>query len=104
MSVVKKIAHSPLSLLQVYLHNNNNSMRIRFGASLTSNNASTSTEATRAAVVPAARRTASLTSPATRIIGFSEAPRTRDREQGKLELLFYIFICLPTQVEQAQNA
>ncbi|XP_049887404.1 E3 ubiquitin-protein ligase UBR5 isoform X3 [Pectinophora gossypiella] len=55
--------------------------QLRFGASLTSNNASTSTsESSRAA--PAARRTTSFTSPATRIIGFSEGPRARDREQG----------------------
>ncbi|XP_052753603.1 E3 ubiquitin-protein ligase UBR5 [Galleria mellonella] len=56
--------------------------QLRFGASLTSNNAgNASTDSSRASV-PAARRTTSFTSPATRIIGFSEGPRSRDREQG----------------------
>lgn len=54
-----------------------------FGASLTSNNASTSTGDSGRSAAPAARRTTSLTSPATRIIGFSEGPRARDREPGK---------------------
>ncbi|CAH0698940.1 unnamed protein product [Spodoptera exigua] len=56
--------------------------QLRFGASLTSNNASTSTGDSGRAAAPAARRTTSLTSPATRIIGFSEGPRARDREPG----------------------
>ncbi|XP_060810644.1 E3 ubiquitin-protein ligase UBR5 isoform X1 [Amyelois transitella] len=59
--------------------------QLRFGASLTSNNASSSStgESSRSSA-PAARRTTSLTSPATRIIGFGgpEVPRSRDREQG----------------------
>ncbi|XP_022827528.1 E3 ubiquitin-protein ligase UBR5 isoform X2 [Spodoptera litura] len=56
--------------------------QLRFGASLTSNNASTSTGDSARSAAPAARRTTSLTSPATRIIGFSEGPRARDREPG----------------------
>ncbi|XP_030027136.2 E3 ubiquitin-protein ligase UBR5 isoform X2 [Manduca sexta] len=56
--------------------------QLRFGASLTSNNAGTSGTDTNRSSVPATRRTPSLTSPATRIIGFSEGPRARDREQG----------------------
>ncbi|XP_072935848.1 E3 ubiquitin-protein ligase hyd isoform X3 [Epargyreus clarus] len=55
--------------------------QLRFGASLTSNNASTSTGETSRTTAPSARRTTSFTSPATRIIGFSEGPRARDREQ-----------------------
>ncbi|XP_069354271.1 E3 ubiquitin-protein ligase UBR5 isoform X7 [Maniola hyperantus] len=57
--------------------------QLRFGASLTSNNASTSSGETRSSA-PAARRATSLTltSPVTRIIGFTEGPRARDREQG----------------------
>lgn len=55
--------------------------QLRFGASLTSNNAGTATgDVGRAATT---RRT-TLTSPATRIIGFSEGPRVRDREQVRL--------------------
>lgn len=47
---------------------------------MTSNNASTSsTDTGRSSTT---RRAASLASPATRIIGFSEGPRARDREQG----------------------
>ncbi|CAB3231410.1 unnamed protein product [Arctia plantaginis] len=57
--------------------------QLRFGASLTSNNASTSSTDTGRSNTT--RRTASLTSPATRIIGFSEGPRARDREQGSVE-------------------
>ncbi|XP_026726187.1 E3 ubiquitin-protein ligase UBR5 isoform X6 [Trichoplusia ni] len=56
--------------------------QLRFGASLTSNNAGTSTGEGGRAAAPAARRTTSLPSPATRIMGFSEGPRARDREQG----------------------
>ncbi|XP_053600812.1 E3 ubiquitin-protein ligase UBR5 [Plodia interpunctella] len=59
--------------------------QLRFGASLTTNNASSSStgESSRT-TAPAARRTTSFTSPATRIIGFGgpEVPRSRDREQG----------------------
>ncbi|RVE52936.1 hypothetical protein evm_002413 [Chilo suppressalis] len=55
--------------------------QLRFGASLTSNNASTSVTEGRPNA-PAARRATSFTSPVTRIIGFSEGPRARDREQG----------------------
>lgn len=63
-------------LNQCYIFNLN-----RFGASLTSNNANTSSGESRTSA-PAARRTTSYTSPATRIIGFSEGPRARDRDQG----------------------
>ncbi|XP_035430151.1 E3 ubiquitin-protein ligase UBR5 isoform X5 [Spodoptera frugiperda] len=59
--------------------------QLRFGASLTSNNASTSTGDSGRSAAPAARRTTSLTSPATRIIGFSEGPRARDREPVGVE-------------------
>ncbi|XP_063372511.1 LOW QUALITY PROTEIN: E3 ubiquitin-protein ligase hyd [Cydia amplana] len=56
--------------------------QLRFGASLTSNNVSTTTVESGRPNAPAVRRATSFTSPATRIIGFSEGPRTRDREQG----------------------
>ncbi|KAJ2943793.1 hypothetical protein O0L34_g8113 [Tuta absoluta] len=56
--------------------------QLRFGASLTSNNASTSQPESTSRAAPAARRATSFSSPATRIIGFSEGPRARDREQG----------------------
>ncbi|XP_041974178.1 E3 ubiquitin-protein ligase hyd isoform X2 [Aricia agestis] len=56
--------------------------QLRFGASLTSNNAGSSSSDAGRSAVPAARRTISLTSPTTRIIGFTEGPRARDREQG----------------------
>ncbi|XP_038209535.1 E3 ubiquitin-protein ligase hyd [Zerene cesonia] len=55
--------------------------QLRFGASLTSNNASTTTPETGRAAAPTTRRT-TFTTPATRIIGFSEGPRARDRDQG----------------------
>ncbi|XP_026324159.1 E3 ubiquitin-protein ligase UBR5 isoform X3 [Hyposmocoma kahamanoa] len=55
--------------------------QLRFGASLTSNNAGTSTAETSRVAAPAARRTTSFPSPATRIISFTEGPRARDREQ-----------------------
>ncbi|GBP22899.1 E3 ubiquitin-protein ligase hyd [Eumeta japonica] len=57
--------------------------QLRFGASLTSNNANgSSAENASRGNVPAGRRTRSFTPP-TRIIGFSEAPRVRDREQAR---------------------
>ncbi|XP_028164187.1 E3 ubiquitin-protein ligase UBR5 isoform X5 [Ostrinia furnacalis] len=56
--------------------------QLRFGASLTTNNASTSSTDSGRPNAPAARRVTSFSSPATRIIGFSEGPRARDREQG----------------------
>ncbi|XP_045489439.1 E3 ubiquitin-protein ligase hyd isoform X4 [Pieris rapae] len=56
--------------------------QLRFGASLTSNNASTSTAEPSRAAAPTTRRATTFTTPATRIIGFSEAPRVRERDQG----------------------
>ncbi|CAG4963257.1 unnamed protein product [Parnassius apollo] len=56
--------------------------QLRFGASLTSNNTGNSNADNNRSNTTTARRTTSFTSPATRIIGFSEGPRTRDREQG----------------------
>ncbi|XP_037871964.1 E3 ubiquitin-protein ligase hyd isoform X5 [Bombyx mori] len=57
--------------------------QLRFGASLTSNNAGSSSGDTgRSNTTTTRRTTTSLASLATRIIGFSEGPRTRDREQG----------------------
>ncbi|XP_068628932.1 E3 ubiquitin-protein ligase hyd isoform X10 [Battus philenor] len=56
--------------------------QLRFGASLTSNNAGNVNAETNRTNATTTRRTTSFTSPATRIIGFSEGPRARDREQG----------------------
>ncbi|XP_045510523.1 E3 ubiquitin-protein ligase UBR5 isoform X7 [Colias croceus] len=55
--------------------------QLRFGASLTSNNANTTTPDSGRPAAPTTRRT-TFTTPATRIIGFSEGPRARDRDQG----------------------
>ncbi|KAJ0181281.1 hypothetical protein K1T71_003366 [Dendrolimus kikuchii] len=56
--------------------------QLRFGASLTSNNASSANAETSRSTAPATRRTTTLSSLATRIVSFSEGPRARDREQG----------------------
>ncbi|XP_045542475.1 E3 ubiquitin-protein ligase UBR5 isoform X3 [Papilio machaon] len=56
--------------------------QLRFGASLTSNNAGSAAAEHSRTNATTTRRTTSFTSPATRIIGFSEGPRGRDRDQG----------------------
>ncbi|CAH2068813.1 unnamed protein product, partial [Iphiclides podalirius] len=56
--------------------------QLRFGASLTSNNLGNANVDQSRTNATTTRRTTSFTSPATRIIGFSEGPRARDREQG----------------------